>query len=451
MIAPGAVSASNPAVTTDRGERLSYQQLATAADTLLPASTEKELVVLVADNSLTALIAYLACWRSDRAVMLQPADISDDALQALLARYQPKWLIDPRQSHEPQPQPASSAAALHPALAVLLSTSGSTGSPKLVRLSRHNIIANAQAIAQYLQLNASERPLAHLPMSYSFGLSVLNSHLSVGAELLLTGQSMMARPFWDFCKTAGATSLSGVPHHYAMLEQLRFQRMELPQLTTLTQAGGKLAADKVAAWVHWCAANNKQFFAMYGQTEATARIAYLPPALASRYPECIGQAIPGGTLSLEADGKPVSTIDTPGELIYQGDNVMMGYASSRADLALPPGSHRLATGDLACRNAEGLFYLVGRQKRFIKLYGQRVSLDEAEQLVARLAGHEAACCGNDDQLQVFVTGEHDLTTLRRDIAGALGVHSRAITVTSIVAIPRTVAGKVDYPALEATP
>jgi long-chain acyl-CoA synthetase len=132
---------------------------------------------------------------------------------------------------------------LHDELALLFTTSGSTGSPKLVRISYENINSNAEAIAEYLSLSENERPITVLPMNYSYGLSIINSHLVKGATILLTARSIMEKEFWAFLKKEKATSFSGVPYTYEMLYKLRFFRMELPFLRTLTQAGGKLNED----------------------------------------------------------------------------------------------------------------------------------------------------------------------------------------------------------------
>ncbi|MFP8965842.1 AMP-binding protein [Pokkaliibacter sp. CJK22405] len=464
--------AEQQAVITPAGEVLTYQALAEAADSYFPqaATGTKELVVLVADNSLTALIAYVACWRSRRAVMLQPATLDEASLAALLETYQPDWLIDPRHAKMPErlTHSDSSGAQIHSELAVLLSTSGSTGSPKQVRLSYGNLNANARAIAEYLALDASERPLCHLPMSYSYGLSVINSHLAVGATLLLTADSMMAREFWNFCKEARLTSLPGVPYHYEMLERLRFERMALPSLRTLTQAGGRLAPEKILHWRAFCEASTcdkgeRRFIPMYGQTEASARISYLPWEQSAAYPQCIGVAIPGGSLSLEENGQPVTGTDEPGELVYRGPNVMMGYAQSRDELGKGAELEALHTGDIACRNAAGLFYIVGRKKRFIKLFGLRVSLDEVE---SRLRQHwpEAAlaCTGEDQRLDIWWVAQgaasvHNAAALPEAesmpdaaaFASVLSFHPSVIRVNAVASLPYNANGKLDYQALRA--
>lgn len=434
-----------PAVQTPDGDALTYAQLLSQAEHFFPASgRERELLLLIADNSLASLVAYVAALRTERPVMLQPASVSDEMLQSLLDRYRPDWLFDPRNMAGPE-RLSTTAEPIHPELAVLLSTSGSTGSPKLVRLSQRNIHANAQSIAQYLNLSEQERPLTHLPLSYSYGLSVVNSHLLVGATLLLTADSMMERRFWQFCKEQRATSLPGVPYHYEMLERLRFQRMALPDLRTLTQAGGRLAADNVQSWAVWCQEQGKTFIPMYGQTEATARISYLPPEQVLAHPDCIGVPIPAGRLSLRDDrGREIAAPDTPGELVYEGPNVMLGYAQSREDLAAGAEIDLLHTGDLACVNPQGLYYIVGRLKRFIKLFGLRVNLDEVEQVLRREFG-PLACCGEDQSLAVALAEEavEEADVLAR-LSAHFGFHPSCVRLVRVDALPVTESGKINY-------
>ncbi|MDH2431299.1 AMP-binding protein [Pokkaliibacter sp. MBI-7] len=447
---------SNVAVISAEGEILTYQQIASETDTFFPPMSRKELVLLVADNSPASLIAYLASLRTGRAVMLQPATIGADRLDDLITCYQPDWLWHAGSLTSLQYDEAG-RSLLHPELAVLLSTSGSTGSPKQVRLSYTNIHANAHSIASYLQLTPHERPLAHLPMSYSYGLSVINSHLLVGATVLLTADSMMERRFWQFCREQQATSLSGVPYHYEMLERLRFQRMDLPALITLTQAGGRLASDKVKAWAEWSRNNGKCFIPMYGQTEATARISYLPAERVLEFPQCIGIAIPDGQLQLQdEDGAEITAVDQPGELIYQGPNVMMGYASGRDDLMRGNETPALSTGDIACRNSRGLYYIVGRKKRFIKLFGVRTSLDEVEQRLRQqwaatntLGVEYVACCGQDQQLCIAVAGKGIAAdVLQLSASQYLGVHQSVVQVKVLEELPVTEAGKINYVLLQ---
>ncbi|HVF75683.1 MAG TPA: AMP-binding protein [Acidimicrobiales bacterium] len=391
--------------------QLTYRQLAQRADDVGAAlGTERRLVLLRARNDVDSLVAYLGALRAGHVVL-----VGDDE------QYDPDVVIDGGHIAERR---SGTAHDLHPDLALLLSTSGSTGSPKLVRLSHRNLDANAAAIAEYLELGADDRAITSLPMHYCYGLSVINSHLAAGAGLVLTGLSVVDRCFWDTFRAHEATSLAGVPYTFEMLDRVGFDGMHLPSLRVVTQAGGRLAPERVQRFAALGERKGWRFFVMYGQAEATARMAYLPPELATSYPDCIGVPVPGGSFEIAADG----------ELVYRGPNVMMGYASQPADLALGATVDALHTGDLARRTPEGLYQVVGRRGRFVKLFGLRIDLDHLERTLG------VVCAGNDERL-----------VLAGDAAAVCERTGLPLSAVHVVDdVPRLANGKPDYAAMLAT-
>ena len=177
---------------------------------------------------------------------------------------------------------ADDPALPHPDLRLLLSTSGSTGDPKLVRLSEDNMQANAASIVDYLRLGPTDRGMTTLPLHYSYGLSVLHSHLEAGAGLILTDTGVTDAAFDHLCRTARVTNLAFVPHQLNLLDARGADLSGLPDLRFVTQAGGRLGAQKVRAWAQTGQANGWDFIVMYGQTEAAPRMAWLPPDKALR-------------------------------------------------------------------------------------------------------------------------------------------------------------------------
>ena len=400
---------------------------------------ERRLVLAGGANTVDALVAYLAALRGGHPVLLAPG--GDDALlQSLMAAYDPDVVLQGRGDWTVTERRAGTAHALHPDLALLLPTSGTTGSSKLVRLSRLNVQANATAIAQYLGLGAEDRAITTLPLHYCYGLSVVHSHLLAGAGLVLTDLSVVDRCFWDLFRAAGATSFAGVPHTFDLLDRVGFPDLTLPTLRQVTQAGGRLHPDQVRRYAALGERDGWDLFVMYGQTEATARMAYLPPALARRYPHAIGIAIPGGSLTVEHPDH-----DGVGELVYEGPNVMLGYAETASDLAAGPALARLHTGDLARVDSAGLLEIVGRRSRFVKPYGVRIDLDGLER---RLADHgiAALCTGDDDLLVVAVAESHDGRLLSR-LLGDLGLPAVRICLLALADPPRLANAKPDYLAI----
>lgn len=338
----------------------------------------------------------------------------------------------------------------HPDLALLLSTSGSTGSPKLVRLSYENLLSNTMSICEYLKIIRADRPITTLPMNYSYGLSVINTHLYAGASIILTDQSYAQKTFWDLFKKNSATSFSGVPYTYEILKRIHFERMELPSLKCMTQAGGKLSEELQRFFAEYAIKRNIDFFIMYGQTEATARMSYLDPKLATEKIGSIGKAIPGGRFEIRDDQNNI--INQPGvkgNLFYCGTNVFMGYADSINDLC-KENLHNglLDTGDLAEYDNDNFLYIKGRKKRFIKIYGNRVNLDEIESILKKkYSDFKIVCCGKDDHLVACVLKPEKDNCIVRDIAEFTKMNARAFSVKWMDAFPITENGKIAYDLL----
>ncbi len=348
-----------------------------------------------------------------------------------------------------RPTPATTYAAtasahdLHPDLALLLSTSGSTGSPKLVRLSRDNVASNAEAIADYLGLTPADRAITALPLHYCYGLSVLHSHLVAGASIVLTDLSVVDECFWEVFSRTGATTLAGVPHTFDLLATSGFEARDLPTLRQVTQAGGRLDPDAVRRWSRFGRSRGWDLVVMYGATEATARMAYLPPHLTTDHPSSIGVAVPGGRLRLD---EGVDARAGVGELVYSGPNVMLGYAESPADLARPRATDELRTGDLA-REVDGLFEVVGRLNRRGKVFGLRLDLDALERHLHAAVAPHARVVATDHAVHVFLTSGRDSAAAHALATSHCGLPAHAVRVTVLPQVPMTSSGKVDHAAL----
>ncbi|WOS63823.1 AMP-binding protein [Sinorhizobium fredii] len=439
-----AAQGEKPALVFPGGRVVSYRELAARVDRQASYWRDgRGLVMLEADLSEHAIVAYLAALDAGHAIALQGAA----ALKADREIFKPDFChrrIDGRWRTE---RLEGDPVAPHPDLAVLLSTSGSTGQGKYVRLSRTNIEANARSIAEYLGLTAADRSCLILPLHYSYGLSVLNAHLAVGASLYIPGGSILDEGFLDGLAESGSTNLSGVPYSYDLLERVGFREREFPQLRFMSVAGGRLGAEKVRLYNEHLLARGASLFVMYGQTEATARMAYVPPDRLRGREDRIGVAIPGGSLTIEDEsGRLITGSEEPGELIYRGANVMMGCASARADLARGAEHSELRTGDLAVRDADGFFRIVGRTKRISKIAGLRIGHDGLE---AALERHDiaAAVIGSDIEIHAFFVGEHDPEDVRQRLASASGLTLLQVRATRVDALPRLASGKVDYEAL----
>lgn len=448
------------------GRTLYYEELAKENQRFKEVLGKRCLVFVLCSNTIGSLAGYTGCLNSGSVPLLLARNLDEELLANLIDIYQPDYLWVPEDmvlglEHLSVKYEAFGYALLeteykkgyplYEELCLLLTTSGSTGSPKLVRQSYKNVLSNAQSIVQYLELNETERPITTLPMNYTYGLSIINSHLLVGATMLLTDKGLMQKDFWMFFKEQGATSFGGVPYTYEMLEKLRFFRMALPSLRTMTQAGGKLQPELHKKFAEYALENRKRFYVMYGQAEATARMAYLPYEKSLERYGSMGIAIPGGTFSIiDADGKEIHEPDTVGELVYEGPNVTLGYGECREDLAKGDERHgRLETGDMAKRDPDGYYYIVGRKKRFLKIFGNRVNLDEIDRLVkTRFGTIDCVSSGRDDEMYFFVTEESLQEEIRKFLSHKTGLNHSAFRVKVIPKIPRNDSGKVLYQELD---
>lgn len=641
------------AVIADDGRNVSYAELRQMTDAWAAKIPPRSLVFLLVGNHLESLVSYVGCLNHGIVPLMLSENIDAALLEELKRKYRPDAVFRNGKREDASADGLISATrrdaagtVLHPDLALLLTTSGSTGSPKLVRQSYRNIESNRDSIVQYLKLDASERPITTLPMNYTYGLSIINSHLAVGATILLTDKTLMQREFWNFFNEQQATSFGGVPYTYEMLDKLMFFRRKLPSLRTMTQAGGKILPALHQKFAEWAAKEGKNFVVMYGQAEATARMSYLPPERALDKVGSMGVAIPGGKFSLidengkevgkpiaetwydvnspdviaelpviavepakdflsdrravkdvfqafgvvenDADGRRVifpaksagkmlgqrgvdlrryarsfavlfkasrrawsereaeianhkvhrnitayhqyiakaklsgdecfvrftvreasggkvvrnevhaSTVSritvykakgaelsglghaqvedsTPfvddkiayfltgvngefpsiGELVYEGDNVTLGYAECADDLAKGDERHgKLVTGDMARVDEEGFYYIVGRKKRFLKIFGNRVNLDETERLIkGALPEIDCACGGVDDKMKIFIVRLSDrpidgfLDRIRKFVAEKTHLNFTAFEVVEIDKIPKNESGKTLYKEL----
>lgn len=411
---------SRLAIIADDDRRLTYAELGELVAQRSHSLQRGVLQFCLCKNTIESIVEYLACLVAGAPVVMLDATKDAETIENLRQIYKP------------------GITKCHPDLAVCLTTSGSTGSPKLVRLTLRNIIANAESIAEYLHIDANEQPITMLPMYYSYGLSIINSHLLKGATILLTDKSYAQREFWNFLRENEATSMSGVPYTWEMLRRLRFMRMDLPSVRTMTQAGGKLNAEIALEYIRWAKSVGKQFIVMYGQTEATARMSYLPWERAEEKYASIGVAIPGGQFLLADDG----------ELVFQGENVSLGYAESAEDLMKGDENHGvLHTGDMARVDEDGFYYITGRKKRFVKVWGNRCNLDQVEQIVKSVTT-SCACAGVDDKITVFTTTDGLEQEIKTLLSTKTGLNPVAFAVKVIESIPVKDSGKIDYQLLQ---
>lgn len=447
-------------IDADSAKSITYKNLDKLTDEISEQflTEEKKLFFLFTNNSIESLISYLAILKSGDAVLLLDDKLNSEIRKNLIEIYKPTVIINQNEEVEGYEKKSvgilknclfrieKPEGKLHPSLKVLLSTSGTTGSPKLVRLSADNIQSNAESIAQYLEIDENEKPITTLPFNYSYGLSVINSHLLKGATIVLTDKTVFFKDFWNIFKQYECTSFSGVPYTYQMLKRTGFDKLDLPSLRAMTQAGGKLNEEMIKHFYEYAERNNVRFFVMYGQTEATARISYVPFDKLKNKIGSIGVSIPGGKLSLMKDGILITEPHQVGEIVYEGENVMLGYAESLEDLSKGNEMNgKLFTGDLGYFDEDGFFYVTGRMKRFIKMFGLRINLDEVQKMIENNFHIAAACTGEDEKLKILVQTADDLDNkVKQKVCETYKLNPSTVIVRQTDNIPTKSTGKYDY-------
>ncbi|NUT36363.1 MAG: AMP-binding protein [Hamadaea sp.] len=459
LIGPGARLIDAASGTVLGGDELRARAEAAAAE----ARALPGVMFAHFPTTVDAIVGYLGALLAGRPICLLDPDLHDDIRDGLVARFEPGVVTSGR-GEPPVGYSAGAYAGLpawirdvpsattpHPDLGLLLTTSGSTGDPKLVRLSSAAIGANARAIAQALGIDGGDVAVTSLPLFYSYGMSVLNSHLISGATVLVQPRTLLEREFWNDVTAHKVTSLAAVPYQYEMLKRLRFDPARYPALRTLTQAGGRLRSELITDFHGRMAAVGGRMFVMYGQTEAGPRMTTLPADQLPAKVGSVGPAIPGSSLAIRTDdGAETTEPDVTGEVIFRGPAVMMGYAQSAPDFANPDElGGRLSTEDLGHLDADGCLWITGRLKRMGKVFGIRVNLDDVERLLTGCP--PVAAIPGDDRLTIFVeSAESDWPAkIKSRLAEELGIHSSGFDVRSITAMPLLPNGKVDYRSLAA--
>lgn len=443
------------AAVDDSGRLVTYGEICDFSRDFAQHLPQRSLIFILSENCIGSLLGYTSSLSNGIVPLILSAKTEAGLYEILRDKYKPSYMWIPTYMVNQLGYEVLFSAweyalvktgfpmvPLYEDLSLLLPTSGSTGSPKLVRHSYRNIEANAENVCRLFNLTEDEKAMAILPMHYTMGLSVIASHLFAGATLLLSARSLLDKGFWSMLKEA--TSFTGVPYSYEILTKMRFTRMDFPNLKVITQGGGKLTEEMWNTLAQYAQEKGKLFIATYGQSECTARMAYLPAEMAMTKVCSIGIAEPGGQLSImDSDGHETFEGEATGEMVYRGENVTLGYATCLEDLTKGDENHGVMhTGDLARRDADGCYFIVGRLKRFLKIFGLRIGLDEVENLIKAEYKVDCYCKGNDEKLIVLTTNEEIAGKLPAFIEEKTHLFHQNIEVQVVDTILRNEAGKV---------
>tara|TARA_B110000196_G_scaffold318845_1_gene335167 strand:- start:247 stop:1668 length:1422 start_codon:yes stop_codon:yes gene_type:complete len=407
------------AIIEDNYNKISYSKLIKESDFISSHIKNRSLILILATNQSECLFGYVGFLRNNHVVMFIDNYISDTNLDKLIDSYHPDFIFIEKSKKYLSKKKLNVILELnkyvlvkndhlfkkkiHKDLSILLATSGSTGNPKFVRISKKNILLNTISISNFLKINENHKAITTLPMNYTYGLSIINTHIYSGAKIILTDEKIVSKIFWDLLRNTKVTSFGGVPFIYEVLYKLKVEKLNLKYIKYFTQAGGKLSNDLIIKFAEYCKKHKKKFYIMYGQTEATARMSFLPFKYILRKIGSIGKPIKN--CKFEIVDKRNNIIDANnkiGNLLFYGNNVSMGYANNYKDLSKSDCNNGiLKTGDLASKDKDGFYYIKGRDNRYAKLYGKRINLDDVENEL-RNKGFINACLEKDEILNVHI-------------------------------------------------
>jgi len=447
----------------ERDDHFSYRKLNNDLKKFDNFFTKRSVILFFGQNTYASLLFYIHCIINRNVPILVDPLIDEKYLNKIIDEYKPDFIYVPKNLKLKNYFYTYQGKIfdyfilkinkkiyydIYKDLALLLTTSGSTGSPKLVRLSYNNLFSNTHSIINYLEINETHRTITTLPFNYSYGLSIINTHIHAGASIVMNDFSMIQKIFWEnFCFNK-ITSFGGVPYNYEILKGIKFENFLLDGFKYSTVAGGSLNLSTLEYFIKIYKNLNKKLFVMYGQTEASPRISYLPWKNIEQKKGSIGIPIQGGKLYIKDEFSNKLKKNNSGELIYEGPNVCLGYSNSFKDLSLGDENNSiLYTGDIATKDKENFFYIVGRLKRIAKIYGIRINLDEIEE---ELKNNDilAASIEKNSQIYIYITKNKDIKLVKQIVNKKMKISAKLTKIKIINEIPYTSNGKYDYFVLE---
>lgn len=418
----------------------------------------KKLVFLLIENNYESIIFYISLLKSQNTIVLVNSKITENYLYKLIKLYKPNTIITKKNieikdykaiyklnNYNCYERNKKNNLKINKELFFLLTTSGSTGSSKFVRISYKNVEANTKSIIKFLNINNTDRLITTLPPDYTYGFSLLNTHLFMGSTIILNDYSVIQREFWKLLIKTKATTFGGVPYTFDLLKKIRFNNYKISSLKYITQAGGKLSNENHKYFFEILEKKKIKFIIMYGSTEATSRMSYLPWKDCGKKIGSIGIPIPGSSMEItKPDQKKI------GEIIFKGKNVSLGYANSYKDLIKGNlNGGKLKTGDIGYKDSEGFFFIVGRKKRFLKLLGHRINLDELEIQLRKLINYKMIyCTGNDNELVVLIDDDNIRNNLLLCLLKEFKINKNLVKFKKFKNLSLTSSGKINYKELD---
>ena len=402
----------------DGNIKIEYSKLYFLIKNILNKIEKNSLILIIVENSIDSIISYLSSINSiNSTTIILDSSFQNESILNTIKKFKPKYIFLPKKikfnKYEKITSKFQELKNYEVFLTnfkkqkknnknfILLTTSGTTQASKFVRISRDNIIHNTKKIIQFLKINKKHTTITTMPMGYSYGLSIMNTHLYIGGKIILNNKSIFEKDFWLNFKKYKINSFGGVPFFYKLLKKINFSNINLKYLSYMTQAGGKLDNQDLKYFGNYCKKNRKKFYVMYGQTEASPRMTILRWENFFDKIGSIGKPFIGSKFKIINKKFETSIGEVIGELEYYGKNCCLGYANNFADLKLSDKNKgKITTGDIGYRDKDSFYFITGRKKRFIKIFGNRIDLSEIENFMTKQK-IKVKCVVKDDKLIVL--------------------------------------------------
>ena len=455
----------NIAIIDKEYSNLTYKKVLIETDKIREKIKKRSLILIVSENSLGSLLAYIFCIINNHVGIIVDLKTTKQNILKIFKDYQPNYIFISKKNNSIFKKVCSEKyiffdqslmknkltkeKKMNKNLSLLLSTSGSMGSIKFVKLSTSNLKYNTDSIINYLKINKKDSAITNLPISYSYMLSIINTHFEVGGSIVISKYSLVEKKFWETLKNSKSTSFNGVPYTYEMLSKIGLKNIKIDTLKYLTLAGGKLENDELKEIIKFCKKNNLNFFSMYGQTEASPRISYLKPEFSQKKIGSIGKGIPGSKMYIiNNTGKKILKPFVEGEIICEGKNVFMGYSKDYNDLKnANEENYKLKTGDLGYFDKNGFFYITSRISRIAKIFGNRVDLGALESLMSQKS-YKVACLSDNKIVFIFIEKKYNKTNLINTISKITNLSINSFELIKLKYLPRTANNKISYHELK---
>ena len=435
------------ALVDTNGKECTYNEILKKVDYINSKILQRSLILIIASNSSESIVGYISFVRSNHVSILLDKSFKLEYIKKIIKKYKPNYIFSPKgylDEYDKNNKIISleyynliktnykKYKSINKKNLLLLSTSGTTQSPKFVRLSSLNLQNNTNSIIKYLKINSSHITLTTMPMAYSYGLSIINTHMQSGSKIIVNDKSIFDKSFWDKLYKYKVTSLGGVPQFYEQLIKLKFEDKQLPFLKYLTQAGGKLDKTSLKYFDKICKNKKIKFIVMYGQTEASPRMSYLQWNKFSIKFGSIGKALEGSKFRIvDENGKYIKKPNITGELVFFGKNVSLGYANNLRDLKKGDiNKGKLFTGDLAYQDKDNYVYIVGRKNRISKIFGLRVNLDDIEKYL-RKNNYKVKCIPDNKYLKLAILNNYDTESIKKIIHNFYGINKNFIVISKV--------------------